>query len=112
MSTRKLWFWVLPEEPAKPATFPKEIVREIASKHGLTMDEILTETKAHRIAHARQEAMYELRQRTSLSLPAIARRLNLLDHSTVHYGLRAHEERLNGLRPRDWRYAPRGAEAA
>ena len=81
--------WITPHRP-----FPGKIVAEVARARGLTVQEILTRTRKRRIAHARQEAMWELRQRTRLSLPQIAERLNLKDHTTVLWGVRAHERRL------------------
>jgi chromosomal replication initiator protein len=88
--------------PAKPArdwihfgpTGPSKIIAEIAAKHGLSLAEITSRDRCFRIAHPRQEAMYELRRRTQLSLPQIAHRLGVKNHTTVIYGVRAHAKRM------------------
>lgn len=71
-----------------------DILREVAFRNGLTVEEMLAATRKKTFAHARQEAMWEIRQRTKLSLPQIARRMRLKDHTTVLHGVRRHEERL------------------
>lgn len=73
---------------------PGEIIRHVARKHGLTVDEMCSGRRFRKIARAKQEAMWELRQKTSLSYPGIARRLNLLDHTSVMHGEKRHAERL------------------
>lgn len=77
-----------------PRTSAREIIADVAAQHRLSVAELLSPTRAFRISHARQHAMWELRQRTALSLPQIAGRLGLKDHTTVCHGLRAHERRL------------------
>jgi len=72
----------------------RTIVREVADKHSLTVDEILSTSRKKRIAHPRQEAMWRIRKETPLSLPETAKRLGLKDHTTVYYGVKAHEQRM------------------
>ena len=73
----------------------KEIIRTVAAKHGLTTDDLTGPARFKTIAHARQEAMWELRLRTKLSTTQIGQRLGDRDHTTVLHGLRAHERRLS-----------------
>jgi chromosomal replication initiation ATPase DnaA len=70
------------------------IIAAVADRHGLTVEELCGPSRCYRIAHPRQEAMWELRRRTRLSLPQIARRLNRADHTPVMHGIRAHERRI------------------
>jgi len=78
------------------AKTPSQIIAEVAAKHGLTVKEITSRNRTWRVSHPRQEAMYELYTRTKLSLPQVARKLGLTDHSTVMHGIRAHEARGGG----------------
>lgn len=73
---------------------PRDIIRRVALKHGLTVDQIRSRTNQRKIAWPRQEAMAMLRDQTTLSFPAIARMLGLTDHTTVIKGIRAFEKRL------------------
>jgi chromosomal replication initiator protein len=77
-----------------PRPLPREIIHEVAERNGLTVDDLRSASKKRHIAWARQEAMWELRQRTSLSLPQIAERLNRIDHTTALWGIRAHSKRI------------------
>ena len=76
-----------------------EILTEIAAKHGLEPDDILSERRGTPIMLARQEAMYLCAQRTTHTYVAIGRALNR-DHSTVINGVRQHAERNNLPLPR------------
>lgn len=73
------------------------IIAEVAHRRGLSVEEIKSRCRKRRISHARQEAMWELRQRTKLSLPQIAERLNLKDHTTARHGILAHAARLEAV---------------
>lgn len=73
----------------------KEILQQVASRHNMTVDEMLSATRKKTYARARQEAMWEIRQRTKLSYPQIAQRMRLKDHTTVIHGERRHAERLS-----------------
>lgn len=75
----------------------KEILAQVAHRRGLTVEEMLSASRKQPLAHARQEAMWEIRQRTNLSLPQIASRLKLKSHTTVWHGILAHEGRLAAL---------------
>lgn len=73
---------------------PRQIMRRVAQLRGITVDDIIGESRKRPIAHARQETMWELRQRTRLSLPHIGLMLGGRDHTTVLHGVRAHEARM------------------
>jgi chromosomal replication initiation ATPase DnaA len=90
----------LPVSNYPPKPIPKirpglgqEIMREVAAKHGLNWTQFMLGTRMHRYAHARHEAMWLMRKRTSLSYPQMARLFNR-DHTTCIYGVRAHERRM------------------
>lgn len=81
---------------AEHLTFADTIIAEVAYKHRLTVREMKASTRRWRISRPRQEAMYELRLRTKLSLSQIARKFGLKDHTTVVQGSDSHAQR-NGL---------------
>ncbi len=72
----------------------KEVMQHVASRHGMTVDEMLTTSRERRFVRARQEAMWEIRQRTHLSLPQIAQRFGHKDHTSVLHAVRVHGERV------------------
>lgn len=67
---------------------------------GVTRKDIKSLSRVHRIAHARHEVMWCLREMKwddgvcRYSLPGIARALGLKDHTSVYHGVRAHARRL------------------
>jgi chromosomal replication initiator protein len=64
-------------------------IQAAACKHfGLTADELLSPSRAARVAWPRQVAMYLARELTSESLPAIGRHFGGRDHTTVMHALR------------------------
>lgn len=68
-------------------------IKVVALRHGVSLEEIMSDTTKHKIARARHEAMYILKTKFRLSYPrigAIMRR----DHSTVIHGVRAHAARI------------------
>lgn len=77
----------------------KSIARDVARRRGdVTVEEIFSTARTHRIAHARQEVMWEGRK-VGLSFPMIGRRFpgvgksGHMDHSTAIWGVERHEER-------------------
>jgi chromosomal replication initiator protein len=65
-----------------PATVEK-IQDLVAEVFGLTREELLSPSRAARVAWPRQVAMYLAREHTHETLPAIGRRFGGRDHSTV-----------------------------
>ncbi len=72
-----------------------QILVEVAGKHGLTLAEIKSNRRERRISWPRHEAMWRASKETTLSLKQMARELNGCDHTSVIYGIRAHEKRRN-----------------
>jgi chromosomal replication initiator protein len=69
------------------------IQEAVCSAYGVSRDDLLSNKRSAPVSHARQLAMYLLRQRTSLSLSAIAQQFHR-DHSTVLHAIRAVSARL------------------
>lgn len=101
---QSLWVW---RNIPPPRATMRSIAVRVAEKHGLTWEQMLDRTRVRRVAWARQEAMYEMREIGMWSFPQIAIALNLKDHTTIIYGADAHERRMNGqpARPRPWESA-------
>ncbi len=86
-------FWRRVEERNKRPTL-KQIVIEVAEKHGITPEHIMGRSHRPYIVLARHEVMYRARRETQLSLPDIGRRLGGRDHTTVIHGIRQHVRRM------------------
>ena len=89
-------------EPIDPGHW-MDIIREVCAKHGVTKAELLSIRRARNIVAARHEAMWRMSKETSMSLPAIGRRMGDRDHTTVLHGIRRHEAKTRGeiyLQPR------------
>lgn len=71
----------------------RRIILETAIKHNMTPTEMLSAHRAKRLVRARHEAMYRIKTETTMSFPAIGRRLGI-DHTTVIYGVQKHIERM------------------
>ena len=82
--------------PARQITM-LEILQQTAKKHGVPVDDILSNRRSVRMVLARREAIYRCRVETPNSLPMIGRFFNR-DHSTVHYACRIYAARLAALR--------------
>ena len=78
----------------------KRILREVAEKHGVTVNDILSSRRAARIVHARQETVWRMKTETTFSYPEIGRRLGGKDHTTIMHALRRYEQmRKSGVFP-------------
>jgi chromosomal replication initiator protein len=77
---------IAPHPPARPDA--RQIQEAVATKLGLSVDDILSPSRAAPVARARQLAMYLTRKLTELSLPATARAFNRRDHTTVLHAIR------------------------
>jgi chromosomal replication initiator protein len=72
-----------------------EAIQELtADAFGLTRDELLSSSRAARLAWPRQVAMYLAREHTGETLPAIGRRFGGRNHTTVMHACRRTIERL------------------
>jgi chromosomal replication initiator protein len=78
----------------------QQIIRRVASKHRVGIEEMLGPTRRRPMAYARQEAMWRLRRlrrqdgAQRFSYPQIAHLLGREDHTTVIYGVKAYEQRM------------------
>ncbi|CDP50689.1 hypothetical protein [Devosia sp. DBB001] len=68
----------------------KLIVAECAAKYGVSVKDILSMRRNKDIVSARYEAMWRMRQETTMSYPQIGAKLGR-DHSTVVHAIKRHE---------------------
>ena len=76
---------------------PDQILNTIAQEYGVTMEDLISQSRSQRVAFPRQVAMYMLREESELSLPKIGEILGGRDHTTVMYG----HDKINDLMERD-----------
>lgn len=81
------------EEDFIPRTEWKDIAREVATKHNVSVGEIKGNRRSTYLVEARHELFYRLAHETTMSLPEIGRRVGGKDHTTVLHGIRRHAER-------------------
>lgn len=77
---------IAPHPSARPNA--RQIQEAVATKLGLSRDDILSPSRTAPVARARQLGMYLTRELTDLSLPAIAQVFNRRDHTTVLHAIR------------------------
>ena len=65
---------------------PQQILNTIAREYGVSIEELLSQSRSQRFSFPRQIAMYMLREESELSLPKIGEMLGGRDHTTVMYG--------------------------
>lgn len=92
-----------PEPELEPVTIPApkpnarkyvHVIHEVATKHGITVDELIGSSRVNKFVFARQEAFYLLRE-AGYSMLQIGRFCNR-DHTTVMHGANKHEAKLKG----------------
>lgn len=72
-------------------TTVSEILREVAAKHGLSVDVLLARCAQRAYAWPRQEAMYRVfTECPHISYPEAGRRMGGRDHTTILEGVRAY----------------------
>lgn len=72
----------------------KRILREVATKWGVSVTDIVSDRRSKIVVSARHEACYRLRHETTWSLPRIGGFLGGRDHTTALHGVRKHAERM------------------
>jgi chromosomal replication initiation ATPase DnaA len=72
-----------------------EIQRAICGHFGITLTDMLSRRRDHKVMIPRQIAMYFCRHLTRRSLPEIGRMFGDKDHSTVHHAVRRTEQRIH-----------------
>lgn len=80
----------LDQPVSAPAEAYKRILREVAMKHGITVNTLIGQDRFYHIVQARHEAVYRLRTETKMSYPAIGRRMGNRDHTTCLSSYRAY----------------------
>lgn len=85
----------IPLPPPKPnARQYVKILHDVATRHNMTPDDIISPNRSPRFVEARQEAFYLLKQ-AGYSMLQIGRFCNR-DHTTVMHGANKHAAKLNG----------------
>ena len=80
---------------ANPKMQVSRIKRDIAHKHGVSVEDIDGPRRTAKIARARQEAMWLAYRGTRITLTPLGRLFNR-DHTSVLWGIRQHEARMAG----------------
>jgi chromosomal replication initiation ATPase DnaA len=70
------------------------IIHAVAAAHGMTVAQMRSQRRDKLTVRARQHAMWELRQHTTLSYPQISDKLGRGDHTTAIHGCNQHAARL------------------
>ena len=81
--------------PQRLPCAPALVIEIVAAHYRLQPDELTGKRRPKNIAHARQVAMYLLREENGLSLPVIGEHLGGRDHSTIRYGIGRVEKALD-----------------
>ena len=85
--------------PAAPTRTLRSIIAEVAQKYRLSYELIVGDSRRRFIVYPRQEAMWRCYRETGASLPQIGKAFGDMDHSSVRYGIKQHEKRLNSDTP-------------
>lgn len=88
MSRQRDYIWVA----STPRDRRRQIIVEVADKHGVEPDQLVQPCREHRISHARFEAMAVMRREFGDSYPRIGRFFGGMDHSSVMRGIRRFHE--------------------
>jgi chromosomal replication initiator protein len=87
-----------PEKRARHRATLEEIQRQTAEAFGISVDELVSASRAAGVAWPRQLAMYLARELTDQTLPAIGRAFGGRTHTTVLHAHRRTAERIAGDR--------------
>lgn len=80
--------------PSPTARRYVHVLHDVATRHGVEVQDIVGRSRARRLVAARQEAFYLMKEH-GYSLSQIGRFCNR-DHTTVMHGVEKHAEKLNG----------------
>ena len=72
----------------------REIQEQTCEAFGVSMDDLLSASRAQPVAFARQVAMYLARELTDATLPAIGRAFGNRNHTTVMHACKRTAERM------------------
>jgi len=76
------------EHPQENLITPDAVLRAVAERYGVDVENLRSLSRQARVVLARQVAMYLLRHLTDTSLPAIGKALGGKDHSTVLHAVK------------------------
>jgi chromosomal replication initiator protein len=82
----------LPAAPRRRAPLPEEILDAVSAYFQVRPAQLAGKGREQRVAHARQVAMYLLREDSGLALVEIGRILGKRDHTTIIYGCKKVEQ--------------------
>lgn len=68
------------------------VIKDVADKHNITVEQIMSRDKKRKFAWPRHEAFDRLYSETRTSLPVIADKFGI-DHTSALYGIWAHRKR-------------------
>jgi len=85
----------IPKPPKADARLSTRILYDVATRHNMTVAEMIGKDRRPRYIRARQEAMYLLRH-AGYSYPQIGRFVGGRDHTTALHGERKHAARITG----------------
>lgn len=85
----------IPKPPRADARLSTRILYDVATRHNMTVQEMIGKDRRPRYTRARQEAMYLLRQ-AGYSYPQVGRFVGGRDHTTALHGERQHAARITG----------------
>jgi chromosomal replication initiation ATPase DnaA len=68
----------------------RDIAKEVADKHGFTLDDLMIRSRRQKLSIARHEAFYRMRYELNLSYPKIGSFFGM-DHTSVMHGVYKHE---------------------
>lgn len=86
---------LIPKPPRADARLSTRILYDVATRHNMTVQEMIGKDRRPRYTRARQEAMYLLRH-AGYSYPQIGRFVGGRDHTTALHGERKHAARITG----------------
>ena len=89
-----------PVDIAERGRWIREIIDQVAAKHGFTYLEMVGRRRTADVVRARQEAYWRCMRETVFSVPTIGRHFGGRDHTTVLHGVRVHAERMKAAEGR------------
>jgi len=81
-----------PQSESVKAFRSRAIIAQVCQKYRLSKTTIRSHRRSRYIIQARYEAMWRMKEETTLSLPQIGRIMGGFDHTTVLHGCRRYEE--------------------
>jgi len=78
-----------------PLTSTQQILKEVAEKHGVTVEDLKGPCRRLKYALPRHEAAYRIVKELGFSLPKTGRVLGKRDHTTILNSVRKHAKRMS-----------------